>query len=352
MLNTAANDFYFYMLTTQLIIWAKFLLCAVFIGLAGTKLTHYADVIADKTSLSGSWIGLILLATVTSLPELITGVSALILADVPDIAVGSVMGSCVFNLVILVILDFMLRGQSIYRSAGLNHVLSAGFGMILIAFAGLSIIVSNMSSILDFNVVGVYTPIIVVCYLVAMRVLFIHEQEQVAQSVQEVTSRYPEITLTRAFAGYLLSALVVVIVGIYLPFVGTELADIMGWNKTFVGTLFIALTTSLPELAVTIAALRMGALDMAFANVLGSNLFNVAILALNDLVFLRGALLSYITSAHAISAFTAVVMTGLVIVGLVNRPKSNIFLNLNWISLSLLAAYLFNTYVLYVYNGS
>jgi len=339
------------MLTTQLIIWTKFLFCAIFIGLAGTKLTHYADVIADKTGLSGSWIGLILLATVTSLPELVTGISALTLADVPDIAIGGVMGSCVFNLVILVILDFMLRGQSIYHRASLGHVLSAAFGMILIAFAGLSIVVSGISSIMDFTVIGAYTPVIIVCYLIAMRALFVHEQAQLEQSVQQVASRYPDITLTRAFIGYLLSALVVVLIGIYLPFVGTELAEVMGWNQTFVGTLFIAMTTSLPELAVTIAALRMGALDMAFANVLGSNLFNVAILALNDLVFLRGALLSYITSAHAISAFTAVVMTGLVIVGLVYRPKPNVFLNLSWISLSLLAVYLFNTYVLYVYNG-
>jgi cation:H+ antiporter len=338
------------MSASTLLIWFEFAICAVLIGLAGTKLCRYADVIADKSGLSGNWVGLILLATVTSLPELVTGVSALTLANVPNIAVGSLLGSCVFNLVILVVLDFLVRGESLYRRASPSHILSAGFGVILIGFVGLNVLLVGKAT---FNVahMGVYTPAIVLFYIVAMRALFAHERAQVKEFVEQVADRYPEITLHQAYLRYALSAMVVVAAGIYLPFVGAQLAEAMGWHNTFVGTLFIAGVTSLPELAVTIAAFRMGALDMAIANLLGSNLFNIFILALEDMIFFTGPLLAYISPMHAFSAMSAVIMSGIVIIGLVYRPSTRLFISIGWISLSLFTLYLLNTYVFYLHGG-
>jgi len=84
--------------------WLQFVVCAVLIGYTGTKLSRYGDIIAEKTGLGGAWIGLALMATVTSLPELVTGISSVTLADAPDIAVGNVLGACVMNLAMIVIL--------------------------------------------------------------------------------------------------------------------------------------------------------------------------------------------------------------------------------------------------------
>ncbi|MBY0473778.1 MAG: sodium:calcium antiporter [Nitrosomonas sp.] len=335
---------------TALIIWFEFGLCAMLIGLAGTRLCRYADVIADKTGLSGSWVGLILLATVTSLPELVTGVSALTLANIPNIAVGSLLGSCVFNLTILVVLDFLVRGESLYRRASSSHILSAGFGVILIGFVGLNVLLIDKNT---FNIahIGIYTPAIIMFYIVAMRAMYIHERAQVREFVERVADRYPDITLHQAYLRYALSALAVIAAGIYLPFVAAQLAALMGWNNTFVGTLFIAGITSLPELAVSIAAFRMGALDMAIANLLGSNLFNILILALEDLIFLAGPLLTHTSPLHAFSALSAVIMSGIVIVGLVYRPSTRLFISIGWISLGLFTLYLLNTYVFYLHGG-
>ncbi|WP_293008196.1 sodium:calcium antiporter [Nitrosomonas sp.] len=335
---------------TALIIWFKFGLCAMLIGLAGTRLCRYADVIADKTGLSGSWIGLILLATVTSLPELVTGVSALTLANIPNIAVGSLLGSCVFNLTILVVLDYLVRGESLYRRASSSHILSAGFGVILIGFVGLNVLLIDKHT---FNIahIGIYTPAIIMFYIVAMRAMYIHERAQVREFVEQVADRYPDITLHQAYIRYALSALAVIAAGIYLPFVAAQLAALMGWNNTFVGTLFIAGITSLPELAVSIAAFRMGALDMAIANLLGSNLFNILILALEDIIFLAGPLLTHTSPLHAFSALSAVIMSGIVIVGLVYRPSTRLFISIGWISLGLFTLYLLNTYVFYLHGG-
>lgn len=338
------------MSSSTLLIWFEFSICAVLIGWAGTRLCRHADVIADKTGLSGSWIGLILLATVTSLPELATGISAIALADAPDIAVGSLLGSCVFNLAILVALDYLVRGESLYRRISPNHILSAGFGVILIGFVGLSVLLVDKTA---FSIahMGIYTPAIILFYMVAMRALYAHERAQVKEFVGQVADRYPNMTLRQAYLRYTLSAMTVITAGIYLPFVGAQLAEAMGWHNTFVGTLFIAGITSLPELAVSIAAFRMGALDMAIANLLGSNLFNIFILALEDIIFLAGPLLSYASPLHAFSAMSAVIMSGIVIVGLVYRPNTRLFISIGWISLSLFTLYLFNTYVFYLHGG-
>lgn len=338
------------MTNSAMLIWLEFSICALLIGVAGTKLARYADVIADKTGLSGSWIGLILLATVTSLPELVAGISSLTFVDAPNIAVGGVLGSCVFNLAILIVLDFLVRGESIYRRASQSHVLSAGFGVVLIGFVGLSVLLVDKTATFSLAHIGAYTPIIILLYIIAMRALFVHERAQVKQFVAEVADRYPEITIRRAGIYYVLAALVVIAAGIYLPFIGERLADAMGWHQTFVGTLFVAGVTSLPELAVIIAALRIGALDMAIANLLGSNLFNMIVLALDDLIYLNGPLLTHISPLHAFSAMSAIVMSGVVIIGLVYRPKTPLFVSAGWISLSLFTLYLLNTYVLYLHG--
>lgn len=332
------------------IVWLELIACGFFIGIAGARLSRYADVIADKTGLSGSWIGLILLATVTSLPELTTGISSLTLADVPNIAVGDVFGSCVFNLSILIVLDFLLRGESVYRRASQSHILSAGFGVVLIGFAGLNVLLATKTASFNIAHIGAYTPIIILLYLVAMRALFVHERTQAREFVGKIADRYPEITLRLAVTRYGIAAVVVIIAGSFLPFVGAQLAEVMGWHKTFVGTLFVAGVTSLPELAVTVAALRIGALDMAIANLLGSNLFNIAILAFDDLIFFKGPLLSHVSPMHAVSAVSAVVMSGIVIIGLVYRPGTRLFRTVGWISLSLFTFYLLNSYVLYLHG--
>ncbi|MFZ0106932.1 MAG: sodium:calcium antiporter, partial [Thiobacillus sp.] len=140
------------------VIWLSLAACLVVIGVAGVRLSRYGDIIAEKSGLSRGWIGLILLASVTSLPELVTGVSAVTVAGVPDIAVGDIMGSCVFNLLIIVVLDFLYRKESIYTRARQGNVLSAGYGIALIGFAGFNLLLYGTGEIPAIGHVGLYTP--------------------------------------------------------------------------------------------------------------------------------------------------------------------------------------------------
>jgi cation:H+ antiporter len=330
-------------------VWTQFALCTVLIWLAGVRLSRYGHVIAEKAGFTGTWMGLMLLATVTSLPELVTGISAT-LGDVPNIAVGDVFGSCVFNLLIITVLDYLQRGESVFSRTSQGHILSAGFGIILIGFTGFSILVQRDGPVLAIGHVGLSSAIILALYAIAVRTVFLYERRELAAFTERAVEHYPGISLRRAVWLYCAAAAVVVGAGTWLPFIGEQIATVMGWQKTFVGTIFVAGATSTPEVVVTVAALRLGALDMAIGNLLGSNLFDIAILAVDDVFFTAGPLLAHVSPLHAVSSLSAVMMTGVTIVALLYRPKAKLFGAVGWVSLLLFSLYVLNTYVLYLYG--
>ena len=332
------------------VIWLSLLACLAVIGVAGVRLSRNGDIIAEKSGLSRGWVGLILLASVTSLPELVTGLSAVTIADVPDIAVGNILGACIFNLGFIVVLDFLYRKESIYTRARQGNVLAAGFGIVLIGVAGFNLLLYRAGTMPSLGHVGLYTPVILLLYLLAMRTLYRYEQSQLSEFVEERAELYPQVSLRQAIRSYVVAALAVVAAGVWLPYIAADLAEAMGWQQSFVGTLFVAAVTTAPEIAVTVSALRMGAVDLAIGNLFGSNLFNVAILAIDDLAYLPGPLLADVSISHAASAFSAMMMSGLAVVGLVLRPPSRVYRTVSWISLLLLAVYLLNTLFLYLYG--
>ena len=327
--------------------WLQFAIVSGVIVVAGYHLSLYGDVIAEKTGLSGSWIGLALLATVTSLPELVTGISSVAAAHEPDIAVGDVLGSCVFNLLILALLDAAYRKGSIFAGGRKGHLLIAAYGILLIAMSAAGLLLAQAGRMPALAHVGLYAPAIVLVYLAAMHAAFRYEREDVAEFEVAEAARYPDITLRQAGARYAVAAVAVVAAGSMLPFIAADLADLMGWSRSFVGTQFVAAVTSLPEITVTFAALRLGAIDMAIANLLGSNLFNIAILAVDDAFYLNGPLLAHVSPVHAVTALAAIAMSAVVVIGLLTRPHGRIGGIMSWPGLALVAIYLLNSYALY-----
>ncbi len=328
--------------------WLEFAICVALIGLAGPVLTQYGDLIARLTGMSRSWIGLVLLATATSLPELFTGISSVTAAHAPNIAVGDALGSCVFNLMMLVLLDELSRGEPMYRRIDQGHILTAGFGVVLIGAAGALLQLSQSGlqvTVLHFSL---YSPLIIVLYLVAIRAAFVYQRR--ASPPPEIIKLERDITLKTALLRYAAAAAVVVAAGTWLPFIGNDIAAVMGWRESFVGTLLIAFATSVPELVVTVSALRLNAVDMAIGNLLGSNLFDILILALDDIAYTKGPLFASVSPAHAITAFAAVIMSGIFVIAMLFKPETRIRGTVGWVSLSLLLVYLFSAYAIYLHG--
>lgn len=329
--------------------WFQLAGCALAIGYAGARLTRLADAIGEKTGMSGSWVGL-LLAAVTSLPELATGVSAVTVAHAPNIAVGDVLGSTVFNLALLVMLDVLHRPDTIYSRASTGHVLSAGFGVILLGVVGASVLLEREHVLPRLGSIGGYTPLLVVLYLLALRSVFSYERREAATGQAAQEPRYAGLSLRKASLQFTIFAGIVTVAGVWLPIAGSRIADEMGWTRTFVGTLLVAGATSLPEVVVTLAALRLRALDMAIAGLLGSNLFDLLIIAVDDGFYTKGSILADVSPVHAVTAFSAAMMSGAVIVGLVYRPRQRVLRTMSIVSAALLAVYLVNVYVLFVHR--
>lgn len=331
-------------------VWLQYLACLVIILFAGTKLARYGDAIGEKTGVGGLWIGLVLLAAITSVPELVTGVSSAALVDRPDgnpdLAMGTLLGSCLFNLAILALLDILYRPAPILSVAHLRHVASAGVGILLIGIAALSIWVGERFFGLALGWVGIPSVIILILYLVAVRQMFRFERSHPVPP-EAASPKYAGIPLKTVCFRFTLAAIAVIGAGIWVSFVGDEIAGTYAWSANFVGSLFLAISTSLPELVVTIAALRLGALDMAVADILGSNMFNIAIIFAVDLFYTSGSILASVSSAHIITAVLAMVMSLLVIMGLRFRQKRKTFFVISWYSLVLIGLYILGVYALF-----
>ena len=337
---------------TLALLWLQFLAAGVAVAVAGYRLCRDGERIGHAMGLTSGWVGLAMLASVTSLPELVTGVSAVTVAGAPDIAVGDALGSCVINLAFLVIVDFVFRAEPLYRTTSSSHMLSAAFGVVLLGFVGLNILLSHVPGVHmpALGWVGLYSPVLVLVYLVALRMAFRYEHAHPPIAPEEARAGSTALDLPRALRRFGLAALVVAVAGILLPVSGAQLADAMGWNRSFVGTLLVATATSLPELSVTLSALRIRALDMAVGNLLGSNLFNVVIVAIDDAFYRPGPLLAHVSPMHAVTAMSALVMTGLALIGLFYRPTGRVLRAVGWVSIGLVAVYLLNAYVVFIHG--
>ncbi len=334
----------------QILVWLKFLLCLGIILFAGTKLARYGDAIAEKTRLGRIWIGLLLLAFITTAPELVTAVSsvALINPEVgPDLAMGTLFGSCLFNLTIFAVLDIQHPRTPVLGEAKRRHIASAGIGILLIAVAAGSILAGERLSGLALGWIGVPSIIILVLYLMGARQLFRFERSHPEQQPETASPRYTKIPAKTVYLRFILAAMAVIGAGIWLAFVGGEIAEITGWDASFVGSLFLAITTSMPELTVTIAALRLGAIDMAVADILGANMLDIAVIILADLFYTQGPILSVVSGAHLITAMVVVAMNLLVIMGLRFRQKGKTFIIISWYGLALIGLYIFGAYALF-----
>lgn len=329
--------------------WLLFLLAALVIVAAGTRLARYGDVIGEKSGLGRSWIGVVLLAATTSLPELFAGFGATALASLPDIAAGDVLGSCMFNLLILSMMDAIQR-EPLSARAHQGHVLSIALGLLLIGVAGLGVV--GGASMPHLGWVGITTPALIVLYFLSMRAIFTHERQRRARETAEVAEHleYEDIPMRVAATRYTVAAVFVVGAALWLPGLGARLAQETGLGEAFVGSLFIAITTSLPEIVVSLAAVRIGAVDLGIANVLGSNLFNLVILALDDLFYREGPLLASVGEGHVVTVLAVVMMNALFLAGLTYKALTKRFV-VAWDTGAIVAVYIAAVALIYLLRG-
>ena len=333
-------------------LWVQLSLSAAIILIAATQLTKNADVIAFKTGLGRSFVGVVLLATATSLPELGTGVSAVTLiggTDGANLAAGDAFGSNLFNLLIIGIIDLLWRNGSIFSGLGIRVALVGVLGVLVIGGAASAMLIHSHT---DFMSNMIISPMSVIVLLVFLAALFtIYREEK--YSVDEASNvNYSDESLSKAFIVYGIAALVVVGSAIWLAQTGDALADEMGWGKSFVGTQFLALSTSLPELAASVAAIRIMAPELAITNVLGSNLFNMGfVLFLDDLAYTEGPIWTAVSSIHVFTAMLAMIMTMIVLIPMTSKSKLSFGRVITLESILLIGLYVVGSVLVFASGG-
>ncbi len=304
------------------LLWSQLAAAAAIILVASTRLARSADVISEKTGLGRSFVGVVLLATATSLPELGTGVGAIAIVGAPDLAAGDAFGSNLVNLLIIALADICWRRGPVLAGCTMVAALAGMLGMAVIAITVIALLVHASTQWFSGWHVSPFTIVLALTFVAAMYLLYRTDRSGSGPdgSPDRSPDQYASTSLARAGAVYAVSASVVIAAAVWLAHTGEGITHAMGWDASFVGTQFLAVGTSLPELATSFAALRIGAPALAIGNLLGSNLFNMGfVLTVDDLVLAGAPLWSAIAPVHAVTAVFAILMTTVVVVPLAAR---------------------------------
>jgi len=325
--------------------WIEFIISATLIIYAGIKLTVYADALSDKLQLGKVWVGIVLLGLVTSLPEAITTIVAVTSVGANNLAVGNILGSNNFNPLLIIVMDIVYRKNSVTNDIEISksHNASAAFACLLTLIVLFEIFFSRIMNIASVGPLTVGSWGIVFIYFIGMRFLSNVNNNHVVVEGKKNTTKYSLMRINLALAA---STLIVVVSAIWLADSANEIARETGLGGTFVGSIFLAFVTSLPEMVVSISAIRLGVLGLAIGNIFGSNMTNIFILSLCDGFNGSESLLANVSGIHLLTGCLSLVLTALLVMGIHVKNKKT-FYGVGWDSILMAVIFIIGTTVLY-----
>lgn len=258
-------DFVFiiaYIALTALVVWLSVLL------------GNYVDLMDKKSNISGAFIGGVLLAAVTSLPELFTSISAIWIVKDNNLVVGDILGSNLINLTFLGLILLMFTNKFRKSKIGENHKTTL---LVAIVIYALVLIAMCFSKQLQFGWFNLLSPIIFAIY-----VLFIYKTPRTEEGEAEVCDS--KLTLKQVVARFAICAAVLIVASIGITYTADKVAGIIGLNSTVAGALFLGIATSIPELISSITLCYRGNFNASAGNIFGSNMFNFFIITFADFI--------------------------------------------------------------------
>ncbi|NQT22028.1 MAG: sodium:calcium antiporter [Candidatus Omnitrophica bacterium] len=297
-----------------MLLWLEFVLCSVLIFISSHYISKCGQSLARKMNWQEGFVGVLFLAAATSLPETFTGISSVAINRI-NLGVGDAIGSLIINMMLIGVLDYFQGRGRILLHAKKENVLTASSTAVLLAILVLfTFLRQNGLFGFYFLGIGLESFIIIGLYLWGMRTIF-----KKSRIFGENNSKVQGAS--HVWIKFIAFFIVIVLLGLWLVNIGKRISDVTQLNQSFIGALLLAFSTSLPELAVSTAALRLGSIDMAIANILGSNFFDVCIVPLMDTIYREGPLLGSIAPINIFTMLLALVMTGVVIAGLLVRQR-------------------------------
>jgi cation:H+ antiporter len=272
---------------------------------------------------------MLLLGGITSLPELATTSSAAAIGA-GTLALNNILGTAAFNILLLVVADAVLGRNALTAVIARPATLLQGMlGMLLLAAAAMAIVSGDAA--LPYLGVGAGSALLLLLCIGAMWIASRYETRPTWVVVEEsVEPRRAEMAEEAAVEGALGSriaglGLAIVVGGLLLSLSGEAIAQRTGVGEGVIGLILLAIATSLPELTVITAAMRAGDCELAVGDVFGANLFNVAMIFIIDLIGGGGPILGAAGAFEAFAALLALVLTGIFVLGLLERHDRTAF---------------------------
>jgi len=327
-----------------------FIALAVIVGIAGTLLTKAADQLADLTGLGEALVGGILLGAVTSISGIITSVTAAY-EGLPEMAFSNAIGGIAAQTVFLAVADIA------YKKANLEHA-SASFtnlmqGVLLIVMLGFVVMVMASSSL---TIAGFHPAslILLLIYVFGTRLISkakkhpMWSPQDTSETVEDIPDgdKQPDVKLGQLIIRFAVLAAVVGLAGYFIAQTAIIISDKSGVSASFMGALFTSVATSLPELVVSVSAVRQGALTLAVSNIIGGNSFDVLFVAFADVAYQEGSIYHAATESQLFIIALTILLTSVLLLGLLHRQKYG-FGKVGWESLVSIFIFISGYIILY-----
>jgi len=338
------------------LMWLQFILSSLAVVGAGIYVGQFAGEIGDRLKLGRAWAGAVILSLATTTPELVSTVTVVLRGE-PGLAFGCILGSVIFSLFLLALVD-AFDPDPIYKRLSSRHLATGVLNCLL-----LGIIVTGMALAygrvggpkgLGFGHVGITSIILLIFFAVGQYVLFqtsrANQKEQTEETVPGALSQLSPPALGGIFAGLIA---VIAVAAYNLGVSADKIAGKYGWGATFAGAVLLGIVTSLPEITNAVACSRKKDFDLAAGNLLGVNGLLLCVLALSDFLFVKGRLFNTLGRSDTVSSIAmagiAIVMNGAVLMALITREKNKIW---RWGITSVLLAGLYILSLLITYQFS
>ncbi len=258
--------------TAWLLIYLALAAVVVFLAI---KLSNYVDLLDKKTKLSGALLGGILLAAVTSLPELFTSLTGTIGLGNNQLVLGNIMGSDFFDIIIFGVIYFLFFKKLTEGKVGKQHYYTMFFTLAMVIAVTVAAFVFNKQGWL---IGGYFNPMslaIIAIYIVSVwKTPKTEEKEK-----EEDTSK---LSVKQIWILFSICSVLLIGASIGVTYVTDEVVSGFKIGATFGGSLFLGLATSLPEVTATIALCKKRNFNAAYGDIFGSCVFNIIILAIAD----------------------------------------------------------------------
>jgi len=305
-----------------------FVAAAVVILIAGTYMAKVAEELADRSGLGEAVFGGLMLGAATSLPGIVASVSAA-LADQPSLAVSNAVGGIAAQTAFLVIADIVYRRANLEHAAAEVTNLWQSAGLVLLLSLALG---ANLAPPVSFFAIHPVTIALFGCYwMLASTGMALRERPSWSPDETPLT-HYDEPNDAIATKGSMSSliarfvglAAALAVAGHFIASSASDIASSVGISQTVAGVLLTSIVTSLPELVTTIAAVRLGALQLAIGGIVGGNTFDVLFLAFADVGYRSGSIYHAAQDRDVLMIAAALIMSTIMLLGLIARDKQGV----------------------------